>query len=124
MGDAKIAGSAVWRAHGGFLQHGSILLHDDQGALERFRRGGAADTPPAGDTTVHPTPAAAGAARWLSHAPDDVLRTQLADAITAAWSEQGVPPTPAESSIIDRASAQAHAEAQAMLADPAWLWRR
>ncbi len=37
LGDQKIAGSAVWRANGGYLQHGSILLRNEQPSLERFR---------------------------------------------------------------------------------------
>ena len=33
VGQAKLVGSAVWRERGAFLQHGSILLHDDQRRL-------------------------------------------------------------------------------------------
>lgn len=34
----KLAGSAVWRAEGGYLQHGSILLRNTQQMLTSFRR--------------------------------------------------------------------------------------
>ncbi len=33
VGDAKLVGSAIWRERGAYLQHGSILLHDDQRVL-------------------------------------------------------------------------------------------
>lgn len=35
----KLIGSAQWRRGGALLQHGSILLHDDQEVVERVRRG-------------------------------------------------------------------------------------
>lgn len=36
----KLVGSAQWRERGALLQHGSILLHDDQAVAERLRVGG------------------------------------------------------------------------------------
>ncbi len=38
LGEDKLAGSSVWRAHGGYLQHGSILLANDQELLSPFAR--------------------------------------------------------------------------------------
>lgn len=38
VGDRKLAGSAQWRGDGGLLQHGSILVEDDQGTLSELAR--------------------------------------------------------------------------------------
>lgn len=38
VGDHKLAGSAQWRAEGGLLQHGSILIEDDQTMLAELTR--------------------------------------------------------------------------------------
>ena len=43
----KLAGSAQWRAEGALLQHGSILVHDDQSQLTELTIGGAPIQPPA-----------------------------------------------------------------------------
>jgi lipoate-protein ligase A len=43
----KLAGSAQWRHEGALLQHGSILVDDDQTALAEFTIGGATIPPPA-----------------------------------------------------------------------------
>lgn len=34
----KLVGSAQWRSDGALLQHGSVLLHDDQAVADRLRR--------------------------------------------------------------------------------------
>ena len=36
-GGAKLVGSAQWRTEGGLLQHGSLLLHDDQHVPDELR---------------------------------------------------------------------------------------
>jgi lipoate-protein ligase A len=42
VGERKVAGSAQFREHGALLQHGSILLADDQAMVARVTRGDAA----------------------------------------------------------------------------------
>lgn len=49
----KLVGSAQWREDGALLQHGSILVDDDQGLLMDFM------TTPLGITTLAATPQAA-----------------------------------------------------------------
>jgi len=46
--DRKLVGSAQWREDGAFLQHGSILIEDDQSTIAEFSRGanGAFAIPP------------------------------------------------------------------------------
>ena len=46
--DRKLVGSAQWREDGAFLQHGSILIEDDQSTIAEFSRGlnGAIPIPP------------------------------------------------------------------------------
>ena len=39
VGDRKLVGSAQWRRDGALLQHGSILLHDDQPSISRLMSG-------------------------------------------------------------------------------------
>jgi lipoate-protein ligase A len=107
----KLVGSAVWRQRGGYLQHGSILLHDDQArlaeaALERL--------PPA-------PPAAA-----LSQIAPTLTVTALADALeaqllAAAADARDVTCQPfAPSADVQRAIASQRRH----FADPSWLWRR
>ena len=45
----KLAGSAQWRSDGALLQHGSILVGDDQGRLTEFAMAAAARPPRAGN---------------------------------------------------------------------------
>jgi len=48
VGGHKLVGSAQWREEGAFLQHGSILIEDDQSMIAEFSVGtnGAAPIPP------------------------------------------------------------------------------
>jgi lipoate-protein ligase A len=45
VGGRKLAGSAQWRADGGLLQHGSILIEDDQSLLPTLAIGGGNTVP-------------------------------------------------------------------------------
>jgi lipoate-protein ligase A len=46
VGGRKLAGSAQWRADGALLQHGSILIADDQSQLAGLAIGGGPTIPP------------------------------------------------------------------------------
>src|SRR5262249_52649376 len=70
VGGRKLAGSAQWRHEGALLQHGSVLVDDDQSALADFEIGGG---------TVIPPPATLG--RILSSVPSP---GDLADALATA----------------------------------------
>lgn len=67
----KLVGSAQWRCDGALLQHGSILLHDDQALIGRLLRA----------RRDKPTPAAATLAAALGRAPDFAT---VADALVNA----------------------------------------
>lgn len=104
----KLVGSAQWREEGAFLQHGSILVDDDQGLIARLAR---APLPPA------PPPATLRAT--LGRAPDPA---ELADALLDAVRERLDPA--AEPWAGDAALEVAARRLQARYADPAWTWRR
>jgi lipoate-protein ligase A len=123
LGGRKLVGSAVWRQGEGYLQHGSLLLHDRQELLAS-----AADLP------LPPVPAAASLSDLLP--PEalsitiDRFKAALADRLArwAAWP--------------GRATASAHDHAQVSVLEPnaelraaidrqalrfgsaEWLWRR
>jgi lipoate-protein ligase A len=113
---AKLAGSAVWRERGGYLQHGSILLHDDQSLLV------AATCAP-----VPVAPPAASLAELLGSTPsrdgpmdDEALRNAVEAAIAARLAANGVVTAfTAGASFDDDVDA---AERQFAASD--WIWRR
>jgi lipoate-protein ligase A len=104
----KLAGSAQWRADGALLQHGSILIDDDQTLLATLAVGGG---------TIPPPPATLAEA--LGHAPsvDDIARA-LADAIELI---EGVRPAdlPIDEALRARTSALV-----VRYVDSDWTWRR
>jgi lipoate-protein ligase A len=113
---AKLAGSAVWRERGGYLQHGSILLHDDQLLLAA--------------ATCAPVPVASPAAslaQLLGSASsrdgpmdDEALRNAVEAAIAARLAANGVVTAfTAGASFDDDVDASAR-----QLAASDWLWRR
>ena len=107
----KVAGSAVWRTSGGYLQHGSILLHDDQSQLSAYRC----------ETTRPDASHAAPVSAWLGDDDDAGLSSRVIAALHEAWL--------CGASDNDRyLSSGGHErslnEARAMLSTPDWLWRR
>ncbi len=107
----KLAGSAQWRDRGAFLQHGSILIRDDQPLLRAALAPGivARDVPPAATlaqaTAVPPAPAAFAAALAVAFAAEFGIEVELvaSEALLAAGAG-------------DRFAAR--------YGDPAWIWRR
>lgn len=104
----KLAGSAQWRHDGALLQHGSILVADDQTALAELTLGGGADIPPP-----------ATLADILSYVPSpDELAAALGKAVRTLED-----PDAADVSI----DAEVRARASALVvrySDDAWTWRR
>jgi lipoate-protein ligase A len=106
----KLIGSAQWRNAGTLLQHGSILIRDDQGLIPRLMRIGAGDAPP-------PTAATLSETLGFEPALEDmaaVIRDALAESTA---------------SIVDTlpldVSLNACAERCAvMYASDSWTWRR
>ena len=104
----KLVGSAQWREDGAFLQHGSILVDDDQGLIAELSR---VPLPPV------PPPATLRAA--LGRAPS---AAELAEALLAALREREDPA--AERWAGDDALAAATARLRARYLDDGWTWRR
>jgi lipoate-protein ligase A len=108
LGDRKLVGSAQWRHDGAFLQHGSILVDDDQALIPRFMTVG---TPaPRAPATLH------GA---LGRAPGiDEVAESLWSAVRA-MADAGAAPL-----ILDSATRLEVERLADRYRDPAWTWRR
>jgi lipoyl(octanoyl) transferase len=108
LGGRKLAGSAQWRCDGALLQHGSILIEDDQSALRDLVVG---EQPP--------IPAPATLAEALGRRPEvDEVSHALGDAVRQL-EDPG-----AESLEID---AELRARRDALVVrylDDGWTWRR
>lgn len=104
----KLAGSAQWRDGGALLQHGSILVEDDQSAVSALlRRPTAAPTPPA---TLHDA---------LGRSPD---ASEVALALFGAVRRLEDPratPLAVDDALLSRA-----ASLRARYDDERWTWRR
>ncbi len=111
--DRKLVGSAQVRQDGVLLQHGSILLDDDQGRIAGFARG----------PYLPPVPAAALREALGDRASYAVVREALAAAVAddAGANDPASLVLSGEDALRDRA---AFDEALARFADPAWTWRR
>ncbi|MEP6494017.1 MAG: lipoate--protein ligase family protein [bacterium] len=108
VGGRKLAGSAQWRANGALLQHGSILIADDQTELASLTIGGG---------QVIPTPATLDEALGWTPSVSNV-GDALGDAIEKS---EGEPPFDLE---ID---GELRARVTALVvrySDDEWTWRR
>lgn len=108
VGGAKLVASAQWQEDGAFLQHGSILLDDDQSRIAALTVGEAAP----------PTRAATLRALLGREVTYSEVRNALAEALVYA----GVTSPPAAPSV--PVGAEPRAEHRAQFADPDWTWRR
>jgi len=106
LGGRKLVGSAVWRDHGAYLQHGSILLHDDQALLAQ----GAAC----------PLPVPPPAASLYSVDGPELTWQNVVDVCTDTLSQTGaVTPFAPPALFADQVEAT-----RADFARNDWLWRR
>jgi lipoate-protein ligase A len=104
----KLVASAQWREGGALLQHGSILLDDDQRDIPALMRAPLPAPPPA--ATLRDA---------LGRAPS---LDEVADALFAAVRQREHPeaaPLVPEAGLLDDARDAAHS-----YRDPAWTWRR
>jgi lipoate-protein ligase A len=106
-GGRKLVGSAQWRDDGALLQHGSILVEDDQPLAVALLRAPATPAPPAATLSA-----------LLGRAPG---RDEVADALAAALAAGGAAVEPMEPDAELRARA---ALLEARYRDPDWTWRR
>ena len=103
----KLVGSAQWRDDGAFLQHGSILVDDDQGMIATLCRQPLPAVPP---------PATLRQA--LGRAP---MASEFAEALLAVLCEGGAAVTRWDGDVALTAAVQ---RLRARYLDPAWTWRR
>lgn len=132
LGGQKIAGSAVWRADGAYLQHGTILLRNTQRSLESFRIASGSD---ASSATHAPQKAAAGAELFVAEPDEGQVAVGwplfydrpwssapvVAEAMRDTWRAQARDIRAFEPSPED---VNALTIARRELATPDWLWRR
>jgi lipoate-protein ligase A len=108
LGDQKLVGSAQWRDDEAFLQHGSILIDDDQSLTSELLKVPGAPPPPSATLRTA-----------LGRAP------AVAD-LAAALTEALVTLEDAEASplVVDAALARGIADARLRFLDEHWTWRR
>lgn len=109
-GRRKLVGSAQRRDRGALLQHGSILLHDDQTVADELRRDGGAD-----QETVR----AAALAEVMDELPS---RGRLEEALRAGFEEE-FGAAVREGAMTSREERTAR-DLRRRYADPEWTWRR
>lgn len=106
-GGRKLVGSAQWRSENALLQHGSILIDDDQPLLNGLLKQPVAEPPPAATL------------RELLGEPPSL--SQVANAIFSAVRDED---PNALSLTLDASLLASQARLAARYADPAWTWRR
>ena len=106
-GGRKLVGSAQWRTENSLLQHGSILIDDDQPQLTALLREPADDPPPAATL------------RDLLGEPPSL--TDVARAIFSAVEREDADAAPLS---LDGLLAESCSRLSERYADPAWTWRR
>lgn len=106
----KLVGSAVWRHGDAYLQHGSILLHDDQQLLQ----------PLTGSTT--PPPPAATLAACFPGTDDTSVGQRVRAAVRATL--QARAEVRLRSGVPDASWTALVASQHRHFSDPSWLWRR
>jgi lipoate-protein ligase A len=106
-GGRKLVGSAQWRSDHALLQHGSILIEDDQALLTEYLK------------RPQPVPPPAATLRELLGASPSL--SDVADALFMAVASVDRSATPLE---LDRPLLDAQSRLAEHFADPAWTWRR
>lgn len=119
----KLVGSAVWRRAGALLQHGSVLLHDDQRVAEELGVGGGSGSGGEGvggeaGAARGPPPSIGLVEACGSPPPLEALVDALVKGFEA---ELGLPARTKRPTTAERGAARRRA---ATYADPGWTWRR
>ena len=113
---AKLVGSAQLREAGALLQHGSILIADDQPLIAELRRSRAAQ----GATASRDRDARTARAATLEHVLGrSVTPLEVEDAMAAALAD-AVPTEPFDAALLRPGLARL----VIAFADPEWTWRR
>jgi lipoate-protein ligase A len=110
-GGKKLVGSAQWRTPSAFLQHGSILIDDDQTSLASFAAVGA-------DDAAHEPPAPATLRELLGRAPASAeIAATMFDSVRDSESADG-------SELREEDIRAAALSRVPEFLDDAWTWRR
>ena len=109
VGGRKLVGSAQWRHDGALLQHGSILVEDDQSMVASLMT-----------TDVAPTPAPATLRAALGRSPEP---GEVASSLLFALEREGADVAPFTSHAAD-ALAERVSALQTRYREDAWTWRR
>jgi lipoyl(octanoyl) transferase len=109
LGSGKLVGSAQWRHDGAMLQHGSILIHDDQAIIDALLC----------EPSAVPVPPAATLHQALGV---DAPFRSVSDALIASLAHREAPD--AEPLVVDGVLARDVDAAAERYRDPAWTWRR
>lgn len=118
----KLVASAVWREPGAYLQHGSILLHDDQDMLALASAGRVSAPPPS--ASLAGLIAGSAAAHGRAGAAPSAREEQLRDTVIGAM-EQQLAAISVVTPFIAEASMSADIAAfEEQFASREWLWRR
>lgn len=113
-GGLKLVGSAQWRDGDALLQHGSILLDDDQSGIAALLEPGASDLAPVRVATLN------GALGRVVRA--DEVSVALLEALRAECGRLGVTsPEVVESDSGTSGAVETH---RRQVSDPSWTWRR
>jgi lipoate-protein ligase A len=110
VGGRKLVGSAVWRQGESYLQHGSILLHDDQQLLQTL-------TP-----SALPAPPAATLAECFVGLDDEAMGRRIRLAVHERLQACGELRVRGE--LQEATWPTVVASQHRHFSDPAWLWRR
>jgi lipoyl(octanoyl) transferase len=112
---AKLVGSAVWRERGAYLQHGSILLRNDQSLLSAAMCASpsALDRPSGTATALEACLAVTPSWKQVADALEQALRAAVEHRHAGELSAQAV-----------SLDAEVLARHEIRFRDPAWLWRR
>lgn len=105
----KLVGSAQWRSESALLQHGSILIDDEQASLNDYLK----------DSRKAPLPPPAATLRELLGSAPSL--SDVAGAIFSAVAVDDPAVTPVD---FDQPLLDAQARLAQHFADPAWTWRR
>ncbi len=106
-GGAKLVGSAQWRSKGALLQHGSLLLHDDQDVADELRVSSA------------PAIRAASLTDFLGQVPPT---TEIADNLSQAFGHEFGMAVSDECLTTGERETAVRLEAKYL--SPDWTWRR
>ena len=109
VGERKLVASSVWRDRAAYLQHGSILIHDEQSVLNRVM-----------GARIAPAEPGATLSEFLTGMSDEAIVNRTSTALVEAFEHCGKTLNWSIPNEVRR-----HVDVtRSALSDAAWLWRR